>query len=228
MLRNAQPVGLWAAYQNYDRSTVVPKKPQFSMAKTKARLAQFFAQNEDVRQLSDETKAQYPRMHQSVQHTAWTLLMYYIKHWGKSTARNYEIRITHSYIRQALNDSCCIATVKNHINKLLRMYRGFIREKSRGGLGLPNQNTACIVLELDPTVLQFEDDRHNEAVKQGIESAEQSRRIEAEHRAKDRAASQSILATMADIQDQAERRSETPSSIADIFQAAFGSASKRE
>lgn len=166
MKKTAVPVGLWKA-MNVTDSTFNPRKPRFSFAKTKAKLAGYFAQNQAVRELCIENKRAYPRMHQSVQDTAWQLLMYYIKNWGKSTARNYEIRITYSYLRQALNGSCCIATLKNHLNKLLKLYRGFIKVKWRGGLGLPMQNTACLVLELEPEVLQFEEERHNQAVQLG-------------------------------------------------------------
>lgn len=229
MFRNSVPVGIWSAMQNADRSAVViPSKPQFSMAKTKEKLAEFFTQNESVRQLCDENKKDYPRMHQSVQNTAWQLLMYYIKNWGKSNAKNYEIRITYGYLRRALNDSCCIATLKNHINKLLRMYKGFITEKTRGGLGLPNQNIACIILSVDPKVLQFADERHNEAVRVGELSAEQSRAQQAENAQKQHIGLQSILNAKSAADADAEARRKTPASFGQIFQAAFGDFQKRE
>lgn len=198
------------------------------MAKTKEKLAEFFARNEDVRTLCDENKKEYPRMHQSVQGTAWQLLMYYIKNWGKSVAKNYEIRVTYGYIRKALNDSCCIATLKNHINKLLRMYKGFITAKHRGGLGLKDQNTACIVLEIDPAVLQFEDERHNEAVKQGQTAAEQSRRIEDEQNRQGHAAISSIRNVVAAKKEEKEQRLSTASSIASFFQASYANPLRRE
>lgn len=220
-------IGLYTAFQN---ATTTPRisKPDFSMAKTKQKLAEFFARNESVRQLSDENKTEYPRMHQSVQSTAWQLLMYYIKNWGKPNARNYEIRITYGYLRRALNESCCVATLKNHVNKLLRMYKGFITAKHRGGLCLDSQNTACIVLVLDPQVLQFDNDRHNEAVAQGERSAEESRYRQAAVQAQNRAAVQDILNTRADIDAVAQKRMETPSSIASIFSAAFRGVLKKE
>lgn len=198
------------------------------MAKTKEKLAEFFARNEDVRNLCDENKKEYPRMHQSVQGTAWQLLMYYIKNWGKPTARNYEIRVTYGYIRKALNDSCCIATLKNHINKLLRMYKGFITAKHRGGLGLKDQNTACIVLQMCPEVLQFENERDNEAVRIGQLSAEEARRIEQETLSKQRAACGSVIAAKQAAEDKAEQRRQTPSSIASIFQSSLSDLFKRE
>ena len=198
------------------------------MAKTKAKLAEYFEANESVRNLCDENKKEYPRMHQSVQSTAWQLLMYYMKNWGKTTARNYEIRITYGYLRRAFNDSCCIATLKNHINKLLRMYKGFITARHRGGLGLKDQNTACIVLELRPEVLQFEDERHNEAVKIGQLSAEEARRIEQETLSKQRAACGSVMAAKQASEAKAEQRRQTPSSIASIFQSSLSDLFKRE
>lgn len=228
MLKNTAPVGLWAAFQSADRSAIMPTKPRFSMAKTKEKLAAFFAQNEAVRQLDEANKEKYPRMHQSVQGTAWQLLMYYIKNWGKPNAQNYEIRITYGYLRKALNESCCIATLKNHVNKLLKMYKGFVTEKYRAGLGFDHQNTPCIVLVLDPKVLQFEDERHNQAINEGITSAEQSRRIAAEKAQQARTATQGIITAKADMEATASKRMETPSSIGSIFQNLFGVAPKIE
>lgn len=167
-------------------------------------------------------------MHQSVQNTAIELIMYYAKNWGKSTAQNDQIRITYSYLRRALNDSCCIATLKNHINKLLRVYKSFIRLKTRGGLGLANQNTACIVLEIDPTVIQFKDERHNEAVRQGILSAEEQPRRQQE-------AKQNLKKTFHEMQlaaerqkMEAEKRRAAPPTLGEILQSSFGGFFKRE
>lgn len=227
MQKQTMSIGLYTAFQN---ATTTPRisKPDFSMAKTKTKLAEFFSQNEAIRQLCDENKTEYPRMHQSVQSTAWQLLMYYIKNWGKPNARNYEIRITYGYLRRALNESCCVATLKNHVNKLLRMYKGFISAKYRGGLGLCSQNTACIVLVLNPQVLQFDNDRHNEAVAQGERSAEESRHRQDNIRATQRAAAQDILNARADIDAVAKKRIKTPSSIASIFSAAYEGVLKKE
>jgi|GEM_PF-2679660 len=227
MQKTTISVGLYTAFQN---AIIAPKisKPDFSMAKTKTKLAELFTQHALIRQLCDENKAEYPRMHQSVQGTAWQLLMYYIKNWGKSTARNYQIRITYGYLRRALNESCCIATLKNHVNKLLRMYKGLIVAKHRGGLGLQDQNTACIVLEINPQVLQFDNERHNEAVRQGELSAEESRYRQDAILATQRAAARSIMNARADIDLVAQKRMETPSSISAIFSAAFGGVLKKE
>ncbi|MBB3841081.1 hypothetical protein FHS57_005102 [Runella defluvii] len=221
-------VGIFSAIMQSERTGTNPTKPSFSMGKTKEKLAEFFMRNEEVRTLCDENKKEYPRMHQSLQSTGWQLLMYYMNNWGKSTARNYEIRITYSYLRRAFNDGCCIATLKNHINKLLRMYKGFITAKHRGGLGLKDQNTACIVLKIDPTVLQFKDERHNEAVRIGQLSAEEARRIEQETLSKQRAACGSVIAAKQAAEDKAEQRRQTPSSIASIFQSSLSDLFKRE
>lgn len=196
---------------------VVPSKPQFSLAKTKAKLAEFFRNNEQIRSLCQENRETYPRMHQSVQNTAWQLLMYYIKNWGKPNARAYEIRITHSYLRKALNDSCCVATIKNHINKLLSIYKSFVTEKYRGGLRLENQNTACIVLKIDPTVLQFEDERHNQAVKIGQLSAEQSKYKRHLNQQTEFKVGANILAVKNANDLEAKKRNQTPSHFASFF-----------
>jgi hypothetical protein len=221
-------VGIYSACMQAERKSGNMNKPSFSMAKTKEKLAEFFNRNEQVRTLCDENKVGYPRMHQSVQDTAWRLLMYYIKNWGKSVAQNYEIRITYSYLKRALNDSCCVATLKNHINKLLKMYKGFLVAKTRGGLGLESQNTACIVLELSPEVLQFENDRHNQAVAIGQLSAEEARRIAQETHQKERTASGGILNGKAATEAAAQKRQQTPSSIASIFSSAFSDILKKE
>lgn len=184
--------------------------------------------NAAVRELSRENKENYPRMHQSVQNTAIELVMYYIKNWGKSTATNNQIRITYSYLRRALNDSCCIATLKNHINKLLRVYKSFIRTKQRGGLGLTQQNTACIVLEIDPVVIQFEDERHNEAIRQGILSAEEQTVLGQQTKGRERKAIQGIMTARTNARRETEKRNATPSTIGHIFQSAFGDLIQRE
>lgn len=228
MLRNSFLVGLWAASQKADRSIVVPSKPSFSMAKTKAKLAEFFKVNEETRLLCEENKTAYPRMHQSVQATALQLVSYYIKNWGQPNAKDYEIRITHGYLKRAFNNSCCIATIKNHINKLLKMYKGFIKEKYRGGLRLERLNTPCIVLVLDPKVLRFEDERHNKAVEEGELSAEHSRHKEATQAQNDRNAAQSILTARTEVKNEAEKRNQAPSSFAQIFQTAFSPSPKLE
>ncbi|WP_028666222.1 hypothetical protein [Runella zeae] len=229
MLKNTVTAGIWSQYQRHAApASFFPRKPAFSMAKTKAKLAEFFHSNEQIRKLCQENKDTYPRMHQSVQNTAWQLLMHYIKNWGKPTARAYEIRITHSYLRKALNDSCCIATIKNHINKLLGMYKPFLTEKYRGGLGLHDQNTPCIILKVNPLVLQFEDERHNEAVKVGELSAEESRYKTQQTNQKHRVVGASIMAAKAQVENQAQKRSETPSAIASIFENSFAHFLKRE
>jgi hypothetical protein len=228
MQQQTMTVGLYTAYQNATNKSFVSSKPEFSMAKTKEKLAEFFNQNEAVRQLCDENKVEYPRMHQSVQGTAWQLLMYYMKNWGKSVAKNYEIRICYSYLKKSLNDSCCVATLKNHINKLLKMYKAFIKAKHRGGLGLDHQNTACIVLEIDPQVLQFANERHNEAIRQGELSIEESRHRQDMIVASQKAAARSIINARADIDAVAQKRMETPSSISAIFSAAFGGVLQKE
>lgn len=228
MLKNQVAVSMYAAMMSADRSKVEIKKPEFDYGKTKAKLAEFFHRNESVRLLCEENKKTYPRMHQSVQATAFQLLMYYINKWGESVARNNEIRITHGYLKTAFNDSCCIATIKNHINKLLRMYKGFITEKYRGGLGLANQNTACIVLVIDPEVLQFKNDRDNEAQRVGKQSAEEYDRIQTEKEQKRRAAISGMSATLKAAANNTGQRSQTPSSFAQIFQNAFGFSPKQE
>ena len=164
MLLNYIPASFFATS---NPSPYKPSKPRLSFEKTKAKLAEYFAENQRLRDGDVGFAKLFPRMHQSVQGTAWQLLMYYMKNWGRGNASNYELRITHSYIRKALNDSCCIATIKHHINKILRMYKSFVVEKTRGGLNLAGQNTACIVLKIDPAVLVFDDPRHNEAIALG-------------------------------------------------------------
>lgn len=230
MLLNSVSVGQLAASINAERSPVIPRKADFDMGKTKAKLAEFFSQNEAVRELCVENKAEYPRMHQSVQATAQQLVNYYINNWskGKAVARNYEIRITHGYIKKAFNDSCCIATVKNHISKLMRMYKSFIKEKYRGGLGLLNQNTPCIVLVLDPKVLRFKDERHNKALEEGELSAVEFKRKEATRTNEERNAAQGILNAHKERQNEAVKRLETPSSFAEIFKTTFGASPKIE
>ncbi len=228
MLKNQVSIGMYAAMMGADRSKVEIKKPEFDYGKTKAKLAEFFQRNEDVRLLCEENKKEYPRMHQSVRATAFQLLMYYINKWGESVARNNEIRITHGYLKRAFNGSCCIATIKNHINKLLRMYKGFITEKYRGGLGLTNQNTACIVLVIDPEVLQFKNERDNEAQRVGKQSAEEYGRIQAEKEQKRRAAISRMAEKLKEASAGAEKRSQTPASFGQIFNNIFGTSPKTE
>lgn len=227
MLRPSVTADAWAS-STFDHLPVVPTKPTISIGKTKAKIREFFDQNADIRQLCEENKRMYPRMHQSVQNTAIELIMYYVKNWGKSTAQNYQIRITYSYLRRALNDSCCIATLKNHINKLLRIYKTFIRVKTRGGLGLMNQNTACTVLEIDPTVIQFDDERHNEAVRQGILSAEEQPRRQQEAKLELNKAFQDMELMVERINMEAEKRRAAPPTLGDILQSSFGGFFKRE
>jgi len=227
MLRPSVSADAWAS-STFRHRAVVPTKPDISIGKTKARIREFFDQNAYVRQLCDENKRIYPRMHQSVQNTAIELILYYVKNWGKSTARNNEIRITYSYLRRALNDSCCIATLKNHINKLLRIYKSFIRLKTRGGLGLANQNTACTVLEIDPTVIQFKDERHNEAIRMGILSAEEQPRRQQEAKQELNKVFQEKQLAAERRKMEAEKRMATPSTLGEILQSSLGDFFRRE
>ena len=216
---NSIPVGLYMAIQAAN-GNFSPKKPRFSFSKTKEKLAQLFAQNEQVRQIDDANKATYPRMHQSVQGTAWQLLMHYMTHFGKSTARDYEVRITYSYLRKALNESCCIATLKNHVKKLLKMYKGVFTAKFRGGLGLAGQNTACIILKIQPEALLFDDARHNEAINIGQRAQEQQPYQEAEANAAAQAGAGAVLAGVAQIKSEAKSRMAPPQSLQNlIFEA---------
>jgi len=227
MFRPAVSADAWASSM-FHHQPVVPTKPRISIGKTKAKIREFFDRNAAIRQLCDENKQIYPRMHQSVQNTAIELIMYYVKNWGKSTAQNYQIRITYSYLRRALNDSCCIATLKNHINKLLKAYKSFFHLKTRGWLGLANQNTACTVLEIDPTVIQFDDERHNEAVRMGILSAEEQPRRQQEAKQKVKKAFHQMQLAAERRKMEAEKRMATPSTLGEILQSSFGGFFRRE
>ena len=228
MLKTSVPVGFWAAIQKINIPAFIPTKPKLSMTKTKKKLAEFFDNNQKEREKSKENKENYPRMHQSVQDTAWNLLKYYLKNWGKPNATKCEIRITYGYLRKALNESCCIATLKNHINKLLAMFEGFIKEKHRGGLGLSHQNTACIVLVMDENIFQFEDERHNEAVQQDKAGATEYHRREIETGHRQYQDAHTIQVATAGLNSHLNKRSQTPSSIGSIFQNAQKASPKRE
>lgn len=214
------PAGILASFMA--NVAVTPTKPRFNFGKTKAQLADVFNRNEQVRKLCDENKTLYPRLHQSVQDTAWQLLMYYIKNWGKSTAKNYEIRITYSYLRKALNESCCVATLKNHVNKLLKVYRGFFTAKFRGGLGLAGQNTACIVLQIEPSVLQFDDPRHNEAVTVSKSAQEQAAAVAAAQKAESMRGVAAITAQSRADAAEAQKRMAAPNSIENLILTVLG------
>jgi hypothetical protein len=210
------------------KNIIKPSKPTFSMSKIKEKLAEYYSAHEAERLKTDENKKLYPRIHQSVQSTAWELIKYYLKHWGKANAANCEIRITHSYLRRALNDSCCVATLKNHINKLLRMSNPFIKTKYRGGLGLTDQNTPCIVLVLDKNVLLFADERHNAAIGQDEVAREETYRKSREKAVFSRKAAQQIINLETQAKNDAERRMNAPSSIENIIKNIFGGVGKRE
>lgn len=210
------------------RQSLKKTVPTFSMEKIKAKLKMIYARHEALRKSSPENKERYPRIHQSVQSTAWELVRYYLRHWGKANAANYELRITHSYLKQALNDSCCIATIKNHINKLLAMSNGFITAKFRGGLGINPQNTPCIVLVLNKDVLIFNDERHNQAMAQDEIAAEEKRLRDAHTRRQATKAAQLLLKAREQKQMEGQHRRKTPSSIGDVFKSSFLSFGKRE
>ena len=214
-------IGLYQAFRNASPD-FMPSKPRFSFAKTKEKLAEYFFQNEQVRLLDDANKEMYPRMHQSVQGTAWQLLMYYMKNWGKATARDYEIRITYSYLRKSLNESCCVATLKNHVNKLLKMYRGLFTAKFRGGLGLEGQNTACFILKVQPEALLFDEPRHNEAIEVVRRAQEQQAAQEATAQAQARAGAGAIMRAANAIKTTTANRMAAPQSIQNLILAALG------
>lgn len=115
MFKNTVTAEQWGAIT----TMVQPTKPTFSLGKIREKLRQYYDANEEVRLSSEANKELYPCIHQSVQSTAWGLIKYYLKHWGKANASNNEIRITHSYLRQALNNSCCIATLKTTLTNCL-------------------------------------------------------------------------------------------------------------
>jgi hypothetical protein len=196
-------------------------KPTFSMEKIKKKLREFYDAHEATRISSPENKALFPRIHQSVQSTAWELIKYYLRNWGKGNATNYELRITHSYLKQALNNSCCIATLKNHINKLLAMSDGFIKAKFRGGLRINEQNTPCIVLVLNKNVLIFNDERHNQALAQEEIAAEEKRLFEADRIRKENKAAQEFFILQERLQREKESRIRTPTSIGTVLMSAF-------
>lgn len=224
MFKNTVTAEQWGAIA----TMVQPTKPTFSLGKIREKLREFYDAHEEVRLSSDANKELHPRIHQSVQSTAWELIKYYIKHWGKANASNNEIRITHSYLRQALNNSCCIATLKNHINKLLAMSNGFIKYKYRGGLRLKEQNTACIVLVLDQKVLVFKDERHNLAIGMDEVAAEESMRKNAEQAQTRMNAAQQFQISKDHSATEYAKRNRTPASIGDHFKAMMGGVGKRE
>ena len=220
------PLGLLMAMRATNANSFVPRKPTFSFAKTKAALAKVLADNEDVRQLDESTRAMYPRMHQSVQNTAWELMMYYMKNWGKSTASGYEVRITYSYLRRALNESCCIATLKNHVKKLLNMYRSPFVAKFRGGLGADAGNTPCIVLSMKPEAFVFDDPRHNQAVAMGEQDAARAATAARATQAANAALGGAILSAQDNAAQAAKKRMELPKSVGDLIFSAFGNPPK--
>lgn len=228
MLKNTLSIGDYMKMESANYSTLVPSKPKLSVAKIKKKFEDYFSIHKKEREASDENKANLPRMHQSVRNTAWELIYYYVKNWGKPIAKNAEIRITYSYLRRALGESCCIATLKNHVNKLLAMSGGFIKEKLRGGLGLPLQNTACIVLVLDQDLLIFEDERHNQAMKEGQLSALETPIKAAEAEQNRNKALNEAHASIERLGVNSEGRKSTPTAIGTIFSDNFGPAPKVE
>lgn len=216
--------------QEFTRFWQHPKKarPVFSMEKIKKKLSEVYDAYHEVRKSSEENLKTQPRIHQSVQSTAWELVRYYIRHWGKANATNYELRITHSYLKQALNNSCCVATLKNHINKLLAMGEGFIKAKFRGGLGINPQNTPCIILVLNRDVMIFDDERYNQALAQDEIAAEEKKLAEAHKRRQATAAAQQMQILREDAKIQKNERNKTPTLIGNFLGKVLGGSVYRE
>lgn len=142
-------------------------KPEFDFGKTRERLATLIQANNNLRKLDEAVAAKYPRMGQSVANTASEICNLFIQKWKKGEVRKNSLRFTYSYLQKRLAGNPCIATLKNHLKKIIGMYKSFIKLKFRDTLGLPNQNTACICLVIQPGTIRFKQERYNEAWDEG-------------------------------------------------------------
>lgn len=119
-----------------------------------------------------ESEGVLPWLNGAVETTLEKLISFFRTEFQKGKVKlNNQLRFTYSYFQQYYNslhrtegNRVCQNTIKNHFQKIQRSLGSIFSEKYRGQLGLPDQNTNCIVLTIAPNIIQYRDDRHTKVL----------------------------------------------------------------
>lgn len=117
-----------------------------------------------------ESEGVLPWLNGGVETTIEKLISFFMAEYQKGKVKiNNQLRFTYSYFQQyynslhrSQNNRLCLNTIKNHFRKIENALGSIFERKYRGTLCLPDTNTVCVVLTLQPKVIQFKDDRHTE------------------------------------------------------------------
>lgn len=117
-----------------------------------------------------EKEGVHPWLNGGVETTLEKLISFFMAEYQKGKVKiNNQLRFTYSYFLQyynglhrSENNRICENTIKNHFRKINTALGSIFEKKYRGTLCLPNTNTVCVVLTLQPKVIQFQQDHHTE------------------------------------------------------------------
>jgi hypothetical protein len=114
----------------------------------------------------------YKTLAVSMESTALRILWIYVQKFKLGQIRNYTVKFCRSYLAGSVGASFTaphVMTMDRHLERLLQMPNSFIKEKSRSTLNLPDRDTNCIAVQIDPSLLVFTDPKHQENHIKGIE-----------------------------------------------------------
>lgn len=108
----------------------------------------------------------------SMEATALRILWIYVQKFKIGQVRNYTVKFCRNYLANAVGagfKAPHVVTMDRHIDKFLSMPKSFLKSQERSTLGLPGQDTNCIALQIDPSLLVFNDPKHQENHEKGVE-----------------------------------------------------------
>lgn len=117
-----------------------------------------------------EKEGVHPWLNGGVETTLEKLISFFMAEYQKGKVKiNNQLRFTYSYFLQyynglhrSENNRICENTIKNHFRKINTALGSIFERKHRGTLCLPELNTVCVVLTLQPKVIQFQQNHHTE------------------------------------------------------------------
>ncbi|MEA5458721.1 hypothetical protein VB796_06720 [Arcicella sp. LKC2W] len=150
------------------------KRPDLNWAKIKEnlgiRLHEFNEWAKKQMEFNPNTKVRPLAV--SMEATALRILWVYVQKFKVGQIRNYTVKFCRNYLANAVGagfKAPHVVTMDRHIDKFLSMPKSFIKSQERSTLGLPGQDTNCIALQIDPSLLVFSDPKHQENHEKGIE-----------------------------------------------------------
>lgn len=164
-------ISLSAAYYSANYQL---KRPDLNWAKIKENLGKrLLAYNEWAKQQrAINPLTDIKPLAVSMEATALRIFWVYVQKFKVGQIRNYTVKFCRSYLANSVGvgfKAPHVVTIDRHLERFFQMPNSFLSNKTRATLEIPGQDTNCIALQIDPSILAFQDPKHQENHEKGIE-----------------------------------------------------------